>query len=608
MRFALLVVALTGLIAGGLAAAVRAEDWSHGIWRVTTVLVASHATVVAVRKLWQRHFVVDVIAVVAMFGALALREDLAAMILAVMLTGGGALEQFAIARARRELRALLERAPRVAHRREGSEIVDVAIDEVALGDVLVVKPGEVVPADGVLESTNAILDESVLSGESRPIDVETGCPLRSGAVNAGGPFEIRVVASASESTFAGIVRLVRSAETSKARFVRLADRYALVFLALTLLLVAVAWFVSGHASRALAVLVVATPCPLILAAPAAMLAGVSRAARNGILIKGGMPLETLANVSALLLDKTGTVTSARPVVVAVETLGSQSSDEVLRLAGSIERVSMHPYAPAVVAEARRRSLPLSFPTDVVENMGRGITGRIDGMVVSVGQARFVGPDAERTPAIRAIETRTAVEGSASVFVAVDGRLVGALLLQDPVRPEVSRVLRTLRAAGWKRIHMVTGDHPDVAELVGDAIGIDRVYAERTPEDKVELVHRIRAEGVTAMVGDGVNDAPALACADVGIAMGVRGASAASEAADVVLMNDRLEGLALAQRIARETRTIARQSVFVGIAASVVAMGFAAAGTITPVAGALIQEAIDVIVILNALRALGGATT
>jgi heavy metal translocating P-type ATPase len=579
-----------------------ADRWA---WAIATAVVLVPTVVSAVAGLLRRETGVDVIAVLAMLGALLLGEYLAGAIIAVMLTGGAALERFAVARARRELSALLKRAPRVAHRRVGADIVDVDVNGVVLGDVLVIKPGEVVPADGLVSSGTALLDESALTGESKPVELDSGTPVRSGGTNAGSPFELRVTASAAESTYAGIIRLVQAAEESKAPFVRLADRYALAFLGLTLALAVVAWLAEHSAVRALAVLVVATPCPLILAAPAAIIAGVSRAAKHGIIVKGGGPLETLARMSVLLLDKTGTVTSGRPQVVAVETFGGMPSDDVVRQAASVEQVSVHPFAPAILGEARSRSVELSFPTDVREQMGTGIAGSVDGRRVAVGQLAFAVPNATRTPELRSIETRTAVEGSSSVYVSVDGVLAGVLLLQDPIRPEAPRALRSLRAAGVRRIHMVTGDHPDVAELVGDALGVDRVFAERTPEEKVEIIKVVRSEGVTAMIGDGINDAPALALADIGIAMGARGATAASEAADVVLTADRLEGLVLATRIAQRTRRIALESVLVGMGLSLVAMIFAAAGYITPVAGAVLQEAIDVLVILNALRALRG---
>jgi heavy metal translocating P-type ATPase len=604
-QIALLGTALLGLVAGGLLYVATAESAGRAAWAAATIVILVPTLIGVVRGLLRRETGVDIIAVMAMVGSLWLGEYLAGAIIAMMLTGGTSLERFAVAHARRELRALLRRAPRTAHRLSGADLVDVDVNEVALGDRLVVKPGEVVPADGILTSGGAVLDESALTGESRPVSLDAGAPVRSGGTNAGGPFELRVTAPAAESTYAGIIRLVRAAETSKARFVRLADRYALGFLVVTLVVAGIAWLASGNPTRALAVLVVATPCPLILAAPAAIIAGVSRAARHGIIVKGGGPLETLARVEVLLLDKTGTVTAARPQVVAVETFDSHATDDVVRHAASIEQVSIHPYAPAILAEARSRGLDLGFPDQVHEEMGTGISGVTDGRRVAVGQLKFVAPGAPWTPALRSIELRTAVEGSASVFVSIDGALAGVLLLQDPVRPEAPRALRSLRAAGVRRIHMVTGDHPDIADLVGDALGVDRVFSERTPEEKVEVVRLVRSEGVTAMVGDGINDAPALALADIGIAMGARGATAASEAADVVLTADRIEGLVLATRIAQRTRRIAQQSVFVGMGLSLVAMGFAAAGTITPVAGALLQEGIDVLVILNALRALGG---
>jgi heavy metal translocating P-type ATPase len=602
---ALLLLAVAALAVGGVAHFAQAENVARWAWAGAAVVVLIPTLISAIQGLLRRETGVDVIAVLAMLGALALGEYLAGAIIAVMLTGGAALERFAVARARRELSALLKRAPRVAHRRVGADLVDVDVNEVVLGDVLVIKPGEVVPADGLVGAGTALLDESALSGESKPIELETGTPVRSGGTNAGSPFELRVTASAAESTYAGIIRLVQAAEASKAPFVRLADRYALVFVGLALALAAFAWLAEGSATRALAVLVVATPCPLILAAPAAIIAGVSRAAKHGIIVKGGGPLELLARVSVLLLDKTGTVTSGRPQVVAVETFGGMSSDDVVRYAASVEQVSVHPFAPAILGEARSRSVELSFPTDVREQMGTGIAASVAGRRVAVGQLAFAVPNATRTAALRSIETRTAVEGSSSVYVSVDGVLAGVLLLQDPIRPEAPRALRSLRTAGVRRIHMVTGDHPDVAELVGDALGVDRVFAERTPEEKVEIVKVVRGEGVTAMIGDGINDAPALALADIGIAMGARGATAASEAADVVLTADRLEGLVLATRIAQRTRRIALESVFVGMGLSLVAMSFAAMGYITPVAGAVMQEGIDVLVILNALRALRG---
>ncbi len=597
--------AVLGLALGALLRALGAGAAGDLAWGATNAWVLVPTAVAAARSLLRKETGVDVIAVLAMAGALAMQEWLAGAIIAVMLTGGMALETYATARARRELTALLKRAPRIAHRRMGTDIVDIAVAEAAIGDVLIVKPGEVVPSDGILVSAAAVLDESAITGEARPREIGRGTPLQSGATNAGQLFELRATALAAESTYAGIVRLVNAAEHSKAPVVRLANRYAAQFLLLAVLVAGAAWLVSGDAVRALAVLVVATPCPLILAAPAAIIAGVSRAARHGIIIKGGAPLEILARAHVLLFDKTGTLTAGRPSVVGVESFGSLSVETVLRLAACLEQLSSHPFAPAILAAAQERGLAPSFPAQAREQLGSGISGQVEGRQVALGRLGWVAPQIEPGPAVKAVHSRTAIEGSSAVYLAVDGKLEGALILQDSIRTEAPRAIRALRKAGVSRIHMVTGDHPDIAEVVGDAVGIDTVYSECTPEEKVEVVRQVRGEGATIMVGDGVNDAPALAQADVGVAMGARGATAASEAAGVVLTADRLEGLVLAVRLAQRSRRIALQSIWAGMGLSLAAMVAAAAGLLPPVAGAVLQEAIDVAVILNALRALAG---
>ncbi|TMK45829.1 MAG: heavy metal translocating P-type ATPase, partial [Actinobacteria bacterium] len=545
------------------------------------------------------------IALLAMAGALGLGEYFAGAVIALMLSSGRSLEAFADARAHRELSSLLERAPRTVHRYSGNDLESIPIGEVRPGDVLLVKHGEVVPVDGFLVSENCVLDESALTGESRPVERSKGEPLRSGAVNAGASLALRATATAEESTYAGIVRLIEEAEKQKAPFVRLADRYALVFVPVTLVIAAAAWALTGDPVRALAVLVVATPCPLILAVPIAIVAGISRAARRGIIVKGGGALETLARGSVLLFDKTGTLTSGIPEVADVEVFGGIDPEELLRLAASLDQVSPHVLGAAIVRAARQRGLALSFPVDVSEEPGSGIEGTVDGRRVSVGKSSWVSGGRGLPARARDIRRRSAMEGSSAVFVAIDGEVTGGLILDDPIRPDTPRVIRTLRRAGIKRVVMVTGDHPDVAESVGISIGVDRILSERDPTDKVDAVKAEGDGGVTVMVGDGVNDAPALAAADVGVAMGARGATASSEAADVVLVVDRLDRLAEAIRIAKRSRGIAVQSVLIGMGLSFGGMILGAVGLLPVVGGALFQEAIDVAVILNALRALSG---
>jgi heavy metal translocating P-type ATPase len=602
---AFLTLAVVGLAIGGVLWAAGEHQAAKMAWAATTIVgILPLAYSVAI-DLLHRETGVDVIALLAMAGALALGEYLAGAVIALMLSSGRSLEAFADARAHRELSTLLERAPRTVHRYAGDELQSIPIGEVRPADVLLVKQGEVVPVDGFLVSENCVLDESALTGESRPVERSKGEALRSGAVNAGASLALRATATAEESTYAGIVRLIEEAEKQKAPFVRLADRYALVFVPVSLVIAAGAWILTGDPVRALAVLVVATPCPLILAVPIAIVAGISRAARRGIIVKGGGALETLARGSVLLFDKTGTLTSGVPEVADVEVFTGVDPEELLRLAASLDQVSPHVLGAAIVRAARQRGLPLSFPIEVREEPGSGIEGTVDGRRVSLGKASWVSGGTGLPARARDVRRRSAMEGSSAVFVAIDGEVAGGLILDDPIRPDTPRVIRTLRRAGIKRVVMVTGDHPDVAESVGISIGVDRILSERDPTDKVDAVKAEGDGGVTVMVGDGVNDAPALAAADVGVAMGARGATASSEAADVVLVVDRLDRLAEAIRVAKRSRGIAVQSVLIGMGLSFGGMILGAVGLLPVVGGALFQEAIDVAVILNALRALSG---
>lgn len=604
--FALLALTIVGLVGGLLLTWAGQDDLATWFWAVPSLVVGVRLAWSIVRDLLAGKAGVDIIAVLAIAGALALGELFAASVIAVMLATGEALETYAEGRAHRELTALLGRAPQDVRRYRDGELEVVPIGDVRQDDRLLVRPGEVVPVDGVVRSTTAILDESALTGESQLVTREEGDTVSSGVVNAGGAFDLRAIATADASTYAGIVRLVEEAGRAKAPFVRLADRYALYFVPLTLGMAGLAWLISGDPTRALAVLVVATPCPLLLAAPIAIVAGISRAARRGIIVKGGGPLEALARAHVLLFDKTGTLTAGRPHLASVEAVDGDP-DELLRLAAALEQASPHVLAAAIVHAARKRDLALPLPTDVIETPGGGVAGTVEGRAVAVGSSGFVAGQHGLPGWARELRRRAVLEGATNVFVGIDGRVAGALILDDPIRPETPQAVRSLRRAGFTRIIMVTGDHHSVAELVGAAIGLDGVLADRAPADKVDTVRTEReiAGGPLVMVGDGINDAPALAVADVGVAMGARGATASSEAADIVITVDRLDRLAEAVRIARHSRSIAVQSVVAGMGMSLVAMVAAAFGFLPVVAGALLQEAIDVAVILNALRALRG---
>ncbi len=598
---ALLATTLGALAAGGLLHLVGAGGAGDAAWTAAGAGGMAYAAWTMAASLRHGRLGVDVIALVALAGALAVGEVLAAAVVAVMLTTGRALEHWAEGRARRDLHALVEQTPRTAHRYRSGTLGTVDLAQVTRGDLLAVAAGEVVPVDGTVASPLATLDESALTGEPLPVERTRGEPVRSGVVNAGGVFDLRATATAEESTFAGVVRLVARAEASQAPFVRVADRVALWLLPLTAAAATAAWL-AGGADRAVAVLVVATPCPLILAAPIALVAGLSRAARRGVVVKGGGALERLARCTTLLIDKTGTLTSGRAALADVVVAGDLAADEVLRLAGSLDQLSPHVLASAVVAAATEHGCELVLPEHVDEQPGKGIRGVVDGHDVSVGDASWAGVQG-LPPWARLARRRARLDGSLTVFVSVDGTPAGVLVFDDPVRPDAARTVRLLRRSGMQRVVLVTGDRPEVAEAVGALVGVNEVLAECTPEDKLAAVRLERRRAPTAMVGDGINDAPALALADVGVSLSARGATASSEAADVVLTVDRIDRLGEAAVLARRSRSIALQSVVLGMSLSLAAMAAAGLGLLPAVWGALLQEGIDVAAIANALRAL-----
>ena len=598
-KTALLLIALTGLVLGlglhlsGLTEAAKIA-WTAGVLPALAGLVVE-----ILRGLARREIGLDIVAALSMSAALAFGETLAAAVVALMYCGGTFLESFAEGRARREMRNLLSHVPRTATRHRDDHLEEVPLDAIAPGDCLLIRQGDVVPVDGTVASDVAFLDTSALTGESLPVRTARGQDALSGSTNAAGPFDLVATRPASDSTYAGIVRLVEAAQRSKAPMSRLADQWSLGFLAVTVLIALAAWLVTGDPIRAVAVLVVATPCPLILAVPVALVAGLSRAAHFGVLVKGARPLEAMGRIRTLVLDKTGTLTDGRPQIVTILSHGDLPQDDILRLAASLDQASKHPVAQAVVAAAKARGLPLTLPTNAAEFPGEGVSGTIDGRPVVVGGHAFVagkiGHPARDPENIR--------PGSVLVAVAINGQMAGHLVMADPLRADAAQMLVRLREEGVARILLATGDRMDVARHITAGLGLDEVCAGLSPDEKVQLVRTERDKAPVMMVGDGVNDAPALAAADVGVAMGARGAAASAEAADVVLLIDRVDRLATGIEIARRSRRIALESVFAGIGLSVLGMLAAAFGYLTPVQGALLQEAIDVAVILNALRAL-----
>ncbi|WP_442808706.1 heavy metal translocating P-type ATPase [Trinickia soli] len=599
--FVLLVISAATLTAGAVLFALGLATIARAVWFIGALPVLLALALSIGKALLERRAGVDILALLSIGLALTLRETAAAAVIALMVASGRALERYAQDRAKREMTALLSRAPREAVRWENGQWASVPLEQVRPGDRVMVRSGVCVPVDGALTGA-AQLDESTLTGESEIKQREAGEGICSGAVNAGAPFEMVASARSDDSTFAGIVRMVRAAQQERSPAARLADRYALFFVLVSLALAGASWLIAGDIGRALAVLVVASPCPLILAVPVAIVSGMSQCAKRGILIKGGGALERLAQASILFFDKTGTLTGGRARLVSIDCGPQTDSDTVLRYAASLAQASGHVISEALTIAARERNLSLSMPSDIAETAGAGLVGTVDGRRVAIGSFAYVCTHAAVAPWSERLLRNIGYEGGAAVFVAVDANMIGAVRMADQLRLETPRALRLLKREGIKRLVMLTGDRRDIAETVGALLGVTQVCAEQTPADKLRAIEAARADGIVLMVGDGVNDAPALAAADVGVAMGARGAGAASEAADAVLLVDRLDRLVDAIRIARHARRIAVQSVVVGMALTIAAMIVAAFGMLPPIAGALLQEVIDVVVIVNALRA------
>jgi heavy metal translocating P-type ATPase len=535
----------------------------------------------------------DVLAILSITGALLTDEHLAASVIAVMLATGRVLESWAEGQAERQLKSLLSRMPRDVNRLlpDGTiEIVPMA--QIEIGDKLLVRSGEITATDGILID-EAQLDESALTGEPLPVSRRAGDEISSGVINAGSPFSFTAITTTEASTYAGIVKLVREAQKKSAPGIRIANKWAFRFVPIALAIAGTAWWVTGDVKRAIAVLVVATPCPLILAVPIAIVAGLSQSAKHGAIVKGGAILELLANAEVVLLDKTGTLTHGGPALTEINTAPGTSENELLALAASIDQFSPHIVAKALVHEARNRNLVLLPASNIIEDSGHCITGEIQGRKIRVGQLSGVIPN------------WLTFSHPLLVGVEIDGELVGIIGLKDPVRPESRAMVSALRDAGVREIALVTGDRQESADEVAHGVGITEIYANITAAGKLEIARSKQksARGSVIVVGDGINDAPALAAADVGVAMGARGASAASEAADVVIVEDSIDRLTHAIRIAKRSRAKAFEAAGIGMGLAFIGMVLGAFGVISPSQGAIAQEFIDVIAILWALTAL-----
>lgn len=593
------LVAATLLIAA-IGLVLQLTDWRLAVpWLVGgyAIAIAIWLGIGMVRAILGGRFGLDILAVTAITAAVLVGEVWAALIVVLMLTGGEALEDYAAQRSKRELTALLKRAPQVAHRVVDGTTTDIGVDEVLLGETVLVRPGELVPVDAILRDASGTFDESSLTGESIPVERVAGELVPSGAVNGSTAVLLEAAATAQDSQYQLIVRLVTEAANSKARVVRLADRYAVPFTLFALLLAAVAWTVSGDPVRFAEVLVVATPCPLLIAAPVAFMAGMSRSAKAGIIVKGSSTLEQLSRIKTVAADKTGTLTEGTPALERLVVRGGYSDQRMLQLAASAEVYSSHVLADSVVRAAKANKLSLLDAVGAEEIATNGVHAIVDGHDVRVGKGAWIDEHSSGFEPV-AIEA-----GELAVHVAVDGVAVGAIVMRDQVRPTSAQALASLKEYGVSKFIMITGDTKATAEFIADELGITEVCADCQPIDKVRIVRDEPLRPVL-MVGDGLNDAPVLAAADVGMAMGARGSTAASESADVVNLVDDFSRVALAVKYGKDTVRIALQSIWLGIIISVGLMIVAAFGLLPAIVGAWLQEVVDLVAILGALRALG----
>jgi len=581
-------VIILGAIALWLQFVNHQAMWAQVLITGLGLLLAIIMFIEMVRTLRSGKFGVDLLAITAVLVTLAVGEYWAALIVLLMLTGGDALEDFAASRANSELQELLNNSPQTAHRVVGERLSDVAVSLVAVGDRLLVKPGEVMPVDGTLATGPTTVNEASLTGEARPIEKQVGDTVMSGSINGEASVYLQADQTADNSQYQNIVRLVQQAEAQPAKFVRMADRYAVPFTLLAYVIAGLAWFFSGDPVRLAEVLVVASPCPLILAAPIALISGMSRASRNGIIVKTGTTLEKLAQVKTFAFDKTGTITQGRLVVDQVVPVTALPAEKLLQLAASTEQHSGHVLAQSLVAATTEPLLPA---TAVNETTAQGVAAMVDGQKVRVGKSGFV--------------TDEAVEKSnqTAVYISIAGIYQGYVSFNDRVRPEARRTMAALRAAGANHLLMISGDRRPIAETIASEVGIDQVHADCLPADKIKVLAELPAEQrPVAMVGDGINDAPSLATADVGIAMGAHGATAASESADAVVLKDDLTRVSTARQIAHDTMRVAKQAVLIGIFICTGLMVIASFGVIPAIIGAVFQEVVDTVTILYALRA------
>lgn len=599
--FKLPILALTGLILGIGLFFFDQHEISEFIWYATLILGGAPIVFHTFKGMLKGKFASDIVATLAIITAIIMGQAFAGAVIVLMQSGGEALESYGMKRASSSLQALLERAPHFAFRKKDDTLEKIDVKEVQIGDILIVRPGDLIPVDGTIVKGFAEIDESALTGEPLAKSKTAPDPIFSGTVDVSGAFEMRADRISQESQYQKIVELVRKAQLEKAPIQRLADRYAIFFTPLTLLMSALGFFITRDPTTILSVLVVATPCPLILATPLAILCGINKSAQNGIIIKGGAPMEQVGKTQIAVFDKTGTITYGTPFVEEIIPLNHEAAEDLLFTTASIEQLSSHSIAKAVVAKANQKLL---VPTNFKESPGRGVEADLNNVHYTIGSYSYLTEKLGKDCFINCNEAinRFYNQQKLLVFIAKENLCVGIFVISDKIRPGVATLLEHLKELGVKEVVMLTGDSTKNASIVAKQAGIHNVKAELLPEQKVKIVHSLKTkfEAVT-MIGDGINDAPALATATTGIAMGALGSAVSAEAADIVLLVDDVTKVGDAISISKRTLYIAKESIFIGMGLSFLLMIVAAFGLIQPAIGAMLQEVVDVAVILNALR-------
>lgn len=590
----LMVIFGIGILALILEFGFHLNLWAQILISIVGLTLAVSMTIEMIKTLRSGKYGVDLLAIMAILSTLTVGQYWASLIILLMLVGGDTLEDYAANKAGSELKALLEHAPEKAHiiQADGS-IKDTTLEEVQIGDQLIVKPGEQVPVDGVVTKGSGTFDESSLTGESKPVEKKVKSELMSGSINGNSAIEYQATKLASDSQYQKIIRLVRESQNQPAHFVRLADRYAVPFTIIALIISVIAWIVSGDPNRFAQVLVVASPCPLILAAPIALVSGMSRTSRNGIIVKSGTSIEKMSLLKKIFFDKTGTITTGELSLSKVSPAPGFTKEQLLQYAASVEQQSNHVLAVSLLHDYQGQLLPLK---NLEEKTAQGVQAQIQGKIVKAGKMDFVNPGHD-------------IQSSdPTIFVSIDGQYAGKITLVDQIRPEAQQTISNLRKLNIQHLEMLTGDNQTTAQKISQHAGLTEYHSKLLPEDKIKALQATpKAQRPMGMVGDGVNDAPALAIADVGIAMGAKGSTAASESADVVILKDDLSRLVRAIIISRETMTIAKQAVLIGIFICTALMLIAAFGIIPTIIGALLQEVIDTVSILWSLKARHGKT-